>query len=422
MKNVVIATSILLAFGCAQVSADDEAPNFAEDTLTGDWGGSRSAAAKNGYSFTGGLKVDSLRNRGGAKDGTKSVSHLDLKLSLDLEKVAGLEGTTALINVIQNAGRGPAAAHTGNLMGVANIEVGAPTTTRLFQAWIQKSMFEDKLAILAGLYPIDSEFFTADSAGVFLGPQYGTPADLALTRGPSIFNNTSFGVRARWNFSKSLYAMGAVMDGIPGDPDHPKHTRIRFEDGDGTFHIGEIGWLPEAENDKFKGHAKVAFGLWNYTGREDNLVDVANGAAVVRNHRQHGGYVLGEKTFYRLSAEGDRFVSGFARYTWGDGRSYALKNTLNLGLHVKGALESRPDDILGLAWTRAGTSSEFRKETRITAVDIPTNAESAWELTYRAQLTPYLAIQPNAQWVRNPGGTVGPNDAKLIGVRFDLAL
>ena len=425
MKKLAIVSGIFLALGMTSVQAE-EGPNFAEDTLTGDWGGARTDAAKNGYQFTGGLKVDALRNRGGMKSGTKAVSHLDLKLAVDLEKAAGWEGGSALINVLQNAGRGPGAAHTGNLMGVTSIEVGAPTTTRLFQAWVQQSLFDDKLAVLVGLFPIDSEFFTADSAGVFMGPQYGTPADLALTRGPSIFNNTSFGVRARWNFSKSLYAMGAMLDGIPGDPDQPRHTRIRFEDGDGTFHIGEIGWLPEAENDKFKGHAKVAFGLWNYTGREDNLVDVANIdagnlAGRGRNHRQHGGYVLGERTFYHFSEDGERFVSGFARYTWGDGRSYELRNTLNLGLHAKGVIESRPDDILGLAWTRAGTSSEFRQATRI-AGDLPTHSESIWELTYRAQLTPYLAIQPNAQWVRNPGGTVGPNDAKLIGVRFDIAL
>lgn len=422
MKKIVLATSALLALNVSAALAGDEAPNFASETLTGDWGGLRTAAADNGYTFTGGLKIDSLRNRGGMRSGTKSVSHLDLMLEVDLEKVAGWKGTSAVINVLQDAGRGPGGAHTGNQMGVTNIEVGAPTTTRLFQAWVQKQLFDDQLAVLVGLYPIDSEFFTMESAGIFLGPQYGAPADLALTRGPSIFNNTSFGVRARWDFSKSLYAMGALLDGIPGDPDHPKHTRIRFEDGDGSFHIGEVGWLPEAENDQFKGHAKFAFGLWNYTGHEDNLVDVASGAAVVRNHRQHGGYLLGERTLLNFGADGERYLTGFARYTWGDGRSYALKNTLNLGLHLKGPIESRPDDILGLAWTRAGTSAEFRNATRIAGGDLPTHSESAWELTYRAQLTPWLAIQPNAQWVRNPGGTVGPNDAKLIGMRFDITL
>lgn len=423
MKKIVLASGVLLALSLPSAFAaeEDAAPNFAEETLSGDWGGLRTAAANKGYTFTGGLRVDALRSRGGARSGTKSVSHLDLKLELDLEKAAGLEGTTALINVLQNAGHGPQARHVGNLMGVTNIEVGAPTTTRLFQAWIQKSLFDDQLAILAGLYPIDSEFFTVDSAGVFLGPQYGTPADLALTRGPSIFNNSAFGIRARWNISKNFYAMGAMMDGIPNDPDHPKHTRIRFEDGDGSFQIGELGWLPEADNEGFKGHAKFAFGLWNYTGHEDNLVDVANAAAAIRNHRQHGGYVLGERTLFRLEGDAERYVSGFARYTWGDGRSYALRNSLNLGLHAKGVFASRPDDILGLAWTRAGTSSQFRQATRIGG-DLPTHSETAWELTYRAQLTPWLAIQPNAQWVRNPGGLVGPNDAKLIGVRLDLAL
>lgn len=428
MKKFALAASALLALNVSAALADDETPNFAEETLSGDWGGLRSAAAQKGYVFTGGLKVDALRSRGAIQRGTKAVSHLDLKLAVDLEKAAGWEGGSALINVLQNAGRGlnyERDPYVGNLMGVTNIEVGAPTTTRLFQAWIQQSLFDDQLAVLAGLYPIDSEFFAVDSAGVFLGPQYGTPADLALTRGPSIFNSSAFGIRARWNISKNFYAMGALLDGIPNDPDQPKHTRIRFEDGDGSFQIGEIGWLPEAANEEFKGHAKLAFGLWNYTAHEENLVDTAyadtTGAFRMRSHRQHGGYLLGERTLMRLSEDGERYLTGFARYTWGDARSYELKNSLNLGVHVKGALAARPDDILGLAWTRAGTSSEFRQATRIYG-DSPTHSESIWELTYRAQLTPYLAIQPNAQWVRNPGGTVGPNDAKLIGVRLDLTL
>lgn len=422
MKRIALAAGALLAlhisaaWAAEEKPAEEAAPNFAEETLTGDWGGTRTAAANKGYTFSGGLKVDALRNRGGQSKGTKSVSHLDLKLEVDLGKAAGWEGGSAMINVIQDAGHGPGAMHTGNWMGVTNIEVGAPTTTRLFQAWIQQSLFDDKLALLAGLYPIDSEFFTADSAGVFLGPQYGTPADLALTRGPSIFNNSAFGFRARWEISKSLYAMGALMDGIPNDPDHPKRTRIRFEDGDGTFQIGEIGWLPEAENAAFKGHAKAAFGLWNYTGEEPDL------NTPTRNRRQHGGYILGERTLLNLEGEGERYLSAFGRYTWGAPGSIPVKNSLNLGVHVKGALAARPDDILGLAWTRAGLSSSWRKAELATNGNTTDSSESALELTYRAALTPYLAIQPNAQYVRNPGGVAGTPNARLIGFRLDLAL
>jgi porin len=136
------------------------------------------------FLFEGLARVDALRNRGAISNGGRHITHLDLKLKMDLEKAAGWEGGNALINVLSDGGWGPNARYVGSQMGVTNVEIGAPTTTRLFQAWLQQSLFDDRLALLAGLYPIDSEFFTVDSAGVFFAPQYGTPSDLALTRGP----------------------------------------------------------------------------------------------------------------------------------------------------------------------------------------------------------------------------------------------
>ena len=416
-RPIVAFFSCLLALSPAY-AGEDAVPNFAEDTLTGDWGGARSAAAKNGFLFEGLARTDALRNRGGISNGGRHITHLDLKLKMDFGKALGWEGGSAMINVLSDGGWGPNARHVGSLMGVTNVEVGAPTTTRLFQAWLQQSLFDDRLAVLAGLYPIDSEFFTVDSAGVFIGPQYGTPADLALTRGPSIFNNSAFGLRAKWSVDKTIYAMGAVLDGIPNDPARPKATAIRFAKGDGNFAIGELGWLPEAENDKFKGHAKAAIGVWGYSTKVNDQRDTdAAGNPVQRFQR--GGYLLGERTLARLGGSEERYLSGFARYTWTDGDSTAVNNSVNLGLHAKGPLASRPDDIVGFAWTRAGLSRKWRD---VQAVPGDTKAsEDALEITYRYAVTPYFAIQPNYQYVRNPGGATAPN-AKLIGVRLDLGL
>lgn len=408
------------------LAGEEPAPDFAQNTLSGDWGGSRSAAAKSGFLFDGGIKVDALRNRGALNDGSKTVSHIDLKLKMDLEKAAGWQGGSAMINIISDAGWGPNARLVGSLMGVTSIEVAAPTTTRLFQAWLQKNFLDGRLAVLAGLYPIDSEFFTMDAAGVFLGPQYGTPADLALTNTPSVFNNSAFGIRARWAIAPSLYAMGAVLDGIPNDPAHPRRTSIRFAKGDGGFTIGELGWLPEAKHDKFPGHAKVALGLWGYSiRRADQLdtanIDAGNIAGRARQKRSRGGYLLGERTLLHLGDGNDRFISGFARYTFGDGDSTAIENTHNLGMHVRGPLVSRPDDIIGLAWTRARFSGSWRSAQAVggTATE---HSEDALEITWRFAVTPWLAIQPNAQYIRNPGGTSGTSDARLIGARLELVL
>ena len=424
-RSAFVAVSCL-AITTSALAGEESVPNFAQDTLSGDWDGTRSAAAKSGFLFDGGIKIDALRNRGTLKDGSKTVSHIDLKLKMDLEKTAGWQGGSAMINVISDAGWGPNARLVGSLMGVTSIEVAAPATTRLFQAWLQQSFLDGRLAVLSGLYPIDSEFFAMDAAGVFLGPQYGTPADLALTNTPSIFNNSAFGFRARWTIAPALYAMGAVLDGIPNDPAHPKRTSIRFARGDGGFTIGELGWLPEAGNDKFRGHAKLAAGVWGYSiQRPDQLdtanIDAGNSAGPARQKRSRGGYLLGERTLLRLGDGDDRYISGFARYTFADGDSTAIKNTLNLGLHLRGPFASRPDDIVGLAGTRARLSGNWRSAQAVGGT-ATANSEDALELTYRYSVTPWFAIQPNVQHIRNPGGVAGRSDARLIGARLELAL
>jgi porin len=418
MRRTLITAFSCLAVATPVLAGEEPPPNFAEDTLTGDWGGTRSAAAKKGFEFEGLARIDALRNRGAISNGSRHISHLDFKLKMDLEKAAGWNGTSAMINVVSDGGWGPNARHVGAQMGVTNVEVGAPTTTRLFQAWLQQSFLDDRLAVLAGLYPIDSEFFTMDSAGVFIGPQYGTPADLAQTRGPSIFNNSAFGLRAKWNITKSVYAMGALLDGIPNDPARPKRTAIRFAKNDGSFGIGEFGWLPEAENEKFKGHAKAAIGLWGYSTKVNDQRDLdAAGNPELRSQR--GGYILGERTLVNLGGEPERFISAFARYTWTDGDSTPVKNSINLGLHVKGPLASRPDDIIGFAWSRADMSQKWRD---VQAVPGDTkSSEDVLEVTWRVAVTPWLAIQPNYQQMRNPGGGNAPK-AKLLGARIDVTL
>ncbi|MBI5108046.1 MAG: carbohydrate porin [Rhodocyclales bacterium] len=419
MRDTILAVLSCLACASAAIAGEESVPNFAEGTLSGDWGGARGKAAKHGILFETAIKVDALRNRGALSTGAKTVSHADFKLRLDFETALGWQGGSGLLNIISDSGWGPNARHVGALMGTTNLEVAAPTTTRVFHAWLQQSLLDDGLSVRAGIYPIDSEFQVMDSAGVFVKPEYGPSAELALTRGPSIFNNAAFGIRSKLQTAdKTLYAQWALMDGIPNDPARPKRTAIRFAKGDGAFNIGEIGWLPEAANEKFQGHAKVALGLWGYTARVNDLIDVDPAGNPIRR-RSHGAYVLAEKTLARLGADGARYISGFIRPSWTDGDSSAIRNTLNLGLMVKGPLASRPDDVIGVAWSRAGLSDKWRT----TQLPAPTgHSEEALEVTYRYAVTPWFAIQPNVQHTKRPGGRTDIPAATLIGARFEVIL
>jgi len=432
------AACVLLAGLSLPAAAEESTPDYAATTLTGDWGGARGSLWKQGIALEAGLKLDSLRNRGGIRDGGQTVSHLELKLRADLEKLLGWNSTVAYLNTDTDGGAGINARRTGSLMGVSSIEVPVPTT-RLFHAWLQKGFLDDRVSVLAGIYPIDSEFFTMDSAATLLHPAYGTPADLALTNAPSVFNNAAVGIRAKWlSENREFYAMGALMDGIPNDPARPKATAIRFARGDGAFVIGEIGWMPLetghvfepvdpakvkqtpelVAHEKYGGISKYAIGFWRYGNPVPDQFDVdGNGNPLQR--RSQGAYVLAERTLFSLGGEAGRDVTAFGRYAFSSGHSTAIDRMWNLGARIRGPIASRPDDSLAIGWTHSRLAPKWRSAQQVAGTDTA-SAEEAFEITWRAAITPWFALQPNLQHVRHPGGASATRNATLAGARVEI--
>lgn len=414
----LVATIIAVCFSA--YAAEDAVPGYNDDTLTGDWNGLRSDWYRRGLAVDLGYKWDMLRvESGGLQRGGQPIQHFDLRVKGNMEMLAGWKGATAFVNFIYDGGGTTNSDYLGSLLGISNVEVPV-STTRFFQAWIEQSFADDKVAVLAGLYPIDTEFQVVESAGLFVQPPYGAAPDLALTRGPSIFNNPAFGLRVKWQSNElGLYAMGAVLDGIPGDPDRPKGTHIRFQRGDGTMQIAEIGYRPPAApgTEAQEAFGKYAVGYWRYTANVEDLVDVdANGNPELRS--SNGWYALAERTLWRW---GSSNLTGFLRFGATDGDSTAIKQFYNVGVRVRGLLPGREDDVFGLAYTRGSIGDKFRASQAAAGITA-TAAESATELTYRVQVNKWLAVQPLIQWYRNPGATSTVPNASVVGVRVEVNL
>ena len=390
----------------------EEAPDFKTDTLSGDWNGRRTALYESGVVFEAGYKFDLLNLvQGGLQTGGQSLGHLDLKLKTDLEKAWGWTGTTAFFNVIHDHGEKFNRDRLGSLNGVTNIEVPVDTE-RFFQAWVQREWQDGKYSLLAGLYPIDTEFQVLDTAALFIQPPYGPTGDLSSTRGPSIFNTSAFGVRGKWvSDDRSVYAQAAILDGIPGDPNQPKGTHIVFGSNDGTMGIVEIGLRTHESRE-----AKYAIGFWGYSAKVDDLVDVDTNRNPIQR-RSSGTYFLADGNFWK--EESGRSLSGFFRYGVTDGDSTSLRSVVNTGLVIKGPFSGRPDDVLGLAYTQATLGNKYRA-TQEAAGRSTTAYESAWELTYRFNPVPWMALQPMVQWHRYPGGDRAVNDATVVGLRTEF--
>ncbi|MCM8624564.1 carbohydrate porin [Accumulibacter sp.] len=413
-------------------SPAEAAPDWSGTTLSGDWAGTRRQLYDAGVQADLGYTGDYLYNTtGGLKRGGAYVSHADLILQFDGEKLFGWKGGSAYLHVIGNGGGRPNSNYVGSLMGVDNFEAPA-NRTGIFKAWLQQSFLDDKASLRVGLYPIDSEFYVTESSGIFLHPSFGMAAEAAYPgtlAAPSIYATSSWGARLRVDPDPSWYAMLAVTRGVTSDRLDSAGPNLSWSRSTGSMVIGELGFSPlkagllgaaEKEGDAgLEPISKVAVGAWRYAPRFPQITAVdANGDPQMATH--WGAYVLAEQSVYAVPAA-NRDLAVFARYGFTDGRTDAINYSLSVGLNLRGPLAGRDKDSVGLAMTRGHVDSQGREQIAADALTpVSGTAETAIELTYRAQIVPGFSFQPVVQRIVNPGLYL-PNST-VAGARLQFAL
>jgi porin len=242
----------------------DQLPDWKNDTLTGDWAGTRANLYKSGVDIGITHKSDVLANvSGGLKRGAAWLGHTEISANFDLEKLLGWNATSFSVIYHSDLGSKFNTKYVGAVVGVDNIEVGT-NTAQFYHAWIQKSFFNDKLSVLFGLYPIDSEFYVTETSGLFLQPPYGMANELALAgaNGPPIFPIGALATRIKVHSpNKVFYVQAAIADGVPSDPNNPRGTHIKLGRGDGSLSIIELGYQPESVDVEAEHLNKTAIGF-----------------------------------------------------------------------------------------------------------------------------------------------------------------
>jgi len=431
-KQLVKAVLVVLVVSNIAFAADDKAPDWNANTLSGDWGGTRASLYDKGIDFGFTHKSDVLSNMsGGIKRGTVWMGHTEARLKMNLEKLWGWDTTTAYVQLHSQLGSKLNRDYVGSFVGVDNIETGV-NTAQFSHAWIQKSFSDDSLSVLAGLYPIDSEFYVTDTSGLFFQPPYGPGNELSKSgiSGPPIFPVGALAVRVKYTTpGKNFYLQGAVTDGVPGDPNNPHGTHIQLNKGDGSLFIMEFGYTPQQDEPPFpsakpgelivpelKVHEehesfnKTAIGFWRYSARFDDL-ELGN---LVR-HTSQGAYFLAERTLMVEKHHPAQGLSGFVRFGVASPDIHQADWTGSLGLRYHGLFDGRDDDIAGIAVTVNHASGKYQ------SINNSDSSETDVEATYRAQIKPWLALQPTLQYILNPNMDPIRKNAWVAGVRLEVA-
>lgn len=375
-------------------------------------------------------------SQGGEKLGNTYVGRTELAIDADLEKLIGWKGGSTHVNGYWIQGHGLSGYYVGNILAVSNIE--ALPTVRLFEAWFEQKLFNDTTSIRIGQLAADSEFITSEYAGLFINGTFGWPGITAadLPSGGPAYPLATPAVRLKYSPNAKTTFMVAVFNGDPAGPgpvDQDPQLRdkygVNFRVQDPPFVIAE-GQFKYTAPSGLPGTLKV--GAWYHFDSFDDqrfgadgrlLADEENSSGIPVRHRSNRSiYGVVDQQLFRIEGmEDDKGVGVFARAALAPSNRNLVDLYFDAGLTFAGFVPYRPNDSFGVAVGYARISKTAQAFDRDVAYfaqlpaeegDPPGLAppirtyEAVLEATYQAQIVPGWTIQPDFQYIINPGGHV----------------
>jgi porin len=417
-------------------AAAQERPDFwHRETLTGDWGGLRTALQDQGVAFSATYFGETFANvQGGIKRGASYDGLFEPQVDVDLDKLMGWHGATARASMIQGHGPSMSGGWVGNLLNVSNI-VAVPPATRLYNLWLQQNLFDDVVSVRAGIMNVDAEFMTNLTGALFMNSSFGWPGwtGFDLPGGGPAYPLSGPGVRVRLQPApQGFYLQGAVFSGDPTGHSGsnslstgiPAGTVVSFTGG--AFIMVEAGYAVNQEKDAKGPPMAFKLGGWYHTSShfQDQRFDTvgislaspdSNGAPF--NHLGNRGiYGVADASIYRTEDGGG--LSAFARIGGSPNDRNLISLYVDAGLTYKGLIPGRDDDTAGIAigYARIGNNARALDQD-VQAFSNPffpvRDQETVPEISYQIQVTPWMTLQPDLQRIFHPSGNVLTPDGSL---------
>ncbi len=385
---------------------------------------------------------------GGMRQGAIFTGRLDFGMDADLEKIMGWRGAKFHANMYQINGQGLSRDYIGNLMLVSGVE--ALPSTRLYEMWIEQSLFDGKLLVKVGQQASDIEFIDSKYDDLFTNSALGWPGITGinlLSGGPSPPLAVP-GVRVKAQITDNITAYAAIFDGdaapldSPLDPQLANATGLLFRVRDPPWIIGQLKYAFNIGQSQLP--ATITGGAWKHLddfydqrfASGGTLLADPNGPGDPQKLRGNQGiFGVYEQMLAKASPGSDKGLAFFVRSSISPSDRNLISLYVDGGFLLTGFSDARPDDRIGIAMTYARISNAARQADRdvfaITGVPVPVrDYEAVFEATYGAQVQPNWLVQPVFQYVFHPGGGVADpldptqthriKDAAVFGFRSTI--
>ena len=371
--------------------------------MTGDWDGLRTRLSQYGFNIRASYIGEYAYSfSGGNRIGGDYAQQFAIGTDVDMGKLAGLTGGTLHVSLNVREGRSTTADYIGNKIAVQEI-YGDGENFRLAEVSYQQVLFNNTLDLKAGFIVMGDDFGKTPILCDFENDAFcAHPVSLPTNSGWSDYPAGKWGARIRVNLPDGYYAETGIIDVNPTYADHNNGFKLSLQGSTGVLVPIEFAKTVALGPAAMPGHYKL--GAYYDSS---SAPDITNPS--INYQGRYGAYFLADQMVWSFEPGTDRGLIVVADATVSDKRTSQIPSYFVAALVAQGPFAARPHDYIAIGYVRDTVNSNAirQKNAQLEAQGVLDPqlelGENIVELAYGIQVTPWMQIHPNLQFIGNPG-------------------
>lgn len=423
------ALCILSLLGMGLSSASYAGSIYDNPYLLGDWGGERTRLADKGIDFDFSYTNEAAHNFSGGDDRlTRSTGQIEAGVTMNLEKLWGLKGTTFSFIMTDRNGRSlDSDANLGTSQQTQEI-YGRGQTVWLTKLVLEKSFDNDRFEVAVGRDSEGGDFDLANCDFINLS--------FCGSQGPNLYGSywmswpgSVWMARAKWNMTSTTYLKTGVYQQNPTYYDatwerHSGWTPMSPHGTDGVVLPLEFGWTPTI--DGYSGSYRVGV-MYNTGGMPDLTTDVnGNNLGVTGATARQSGESYNAWVAFSQQVTGTNGQEGLTvglRAVAGDRKTSMLDRQITAQAEYANPFHQAGSKV-GIAFGATHTSSREAEYQEAYNAYHPDDAspvgysyEYVTEVYYSFKPLKSVTLQPDLQYIQHPGGSNANGNVFVAALR-----
>lgn len=409
------------------------------EALTGDWWGMRNMLDDSGVEIIANYTTNMAGNPvGGKSAGFTYTDNIYFGVQLDMDKLIGWKGLVLNISGLDRNGSSLSEKNIGNQFTVQQIFGGQ--TVMFYALLFEQKLLDDKISIKAGRFSTGDDFASSPIYWLYMNNGIdGNPQALPVNTQFSAYPWAVWAARLRVDPTPEHNAMLGVYqvsDRVFNRTYQGLDWSMRSNDG--ILMIGQIGWTPEffkrpveaaATNDgKSVADGKSSKNLTDppemkglpghyWFGAYWSPWEFSQFGTSDTARNSYGFYWHADQMVFQESPGSDQGLTLWSAIVLSPQQNIAkLPFQVNGGAIYKGLVPMRDNDFTCFGIIYGKFSSDYAQTVSDAGQGYP-EYELVFEANYKIQLTKFAFVQPDLQWVVNPGGTGNIPNAFVLGVQ-----